>query len=217
MQKYIIGAVVVLVAAAGFLIWQSAQQKTQRVPMPAVPEPEPQLPVTHTYASSTFSVVYPDGYTEDDAYAYQGVPNKPIPGVKFVIPGTMATGTNLSIDSGVSVESLPRAKSCTGDIYIYENVKAHDVTIGTTVWSVASSSDAGAGNLYEEIVYARKGSAPCLALRYMIHSTNIANYPTGAVQEFNRDALLADFDKIRDSLTLTSDAPTTPVSTTTTP
>lgn len=217
MQKYIIAVVVILVAAAGFLIWKSANQNHQPAPQPAIPEPQPTLPVTHTYATSTFSIVYPDGYTEDQGYAYQGVPNKPIPGVKFIIPGTMATGTNLSADSGVSVESLPRAKACTGDIYIYQNVKAHDVTIGSTVWSVASTSDAGAGNRYDEMVYARKGSSPCIAVRYIIHSTNIGNYEPGAVQEFNRDTLLADFDKIRDTLTLATDTPVAPAASTTTP
>jgi hypothetical protein len=120
----------------------------------------------------------------------------------------MATGTNLSADSGVSVESLPRARSCTGDIYIYENVKAQDVTVGGVVWSMASTSGAGAGNFYEETVYALKDSKPCLAVRYLIHSTNIGNYPPGTVTEFNRAALLADYDKIRDSLRLPNAANT---------
>lgn len=214
MHKYIIGIVVVIViAASGLLIWQSSKSTPEPVVETPQPEPVVQLPVTHTYATTSFSIVYPDGYTEDAAYAYQGVPKKPIPGIKFVIPATMATGTNLSADSGVSVESLPRAKACTGDIYIYQNVKAEDVTVGSRVWSVASTSDAGAGNLYQEIVYALKDSKPCLAVRYMIHSTNIANYTPGAVQEFSRDALLVDFDKIRDSITLSTETPSTSSST----
>jgi hypothetical protein len=202
MNKYIIGAIVIIIlAAAAYIIWQKAASNA--VPPPPPPPPPPALPVNHTYATSTFSIVYPDGYTVNEAYAYQGVPNKPIPGVKFVIPGTTATGTNLSLDSGVSVESLPRAKACTGDIYIYQNVKAHDLTIGSTTWSVASTSDAGAGNFYEEEVYALKDSKPCTAVRYLIHSTNIDNYPAGTVTAFNRDSLVRDFDSIRDSLQLT--------------
>lgn len=213
MNKYIIGAIVVIIlAAAAYLIWQKA---TAQKAVEPTPPPAPVLPITHTYATSTYSIVYPDGYTLDENYAYQGVPKKPVPGVKFVIPGTTATGTNLSSDSGVSVESLPRAKACTADIYIYQNVKAHDVTVGSTVWSVASTSDAGAGNFYEEEVYALKDSKPCTAIRYMIHTTNIDNYPTGTVTAFNRDALLKDFDSIRDSLSMTSASPATPATTTT--
>jgi len=201
MNKYIIGAIVIIIlAAAGLYIWH---QGSTAAPVEVTPPPPPPAPVTHTYATSTYSIVYPDGYTADETYAYQGVPNKPIPGVKFVIPGTVATGTNLSADSGVSVESLPRAKACTGDIYIYQNVRARDLTVGSTTWSVASSSDAGAGNFYEEQVFAVKDSKPCIAVRYYIHSTNIDNYPAGTVNAFNRDALLAQFDSIRDSLTLT--------------
>jgi hypothetical protein len=216
MTKYIIGvAVVIIIAAAGFMIWTQATSSKAK---PAeTPQPEPQLPVTHTYATSTFSAVYPDGYTVDESYAYEGVPKKPIAGVKFVIPGTMATGTNLSTDSGVSVESLPRAKSCTGDIYFYDNVKAQELTVGTRTWSVASTSGAGAGNFYEEYVYALKGSSPCIAVRYLIHSTNIGNYEPGTVREFDRAAVTADFDKIRDSITLPGEMSTVPTGSTTTP
>ena len=204
MTKYIIVTVaIIILGAAGYLLWSRAMVSTP--PVDNTPPPPP-APVTHTYASSTFSIVYPDGYTADDTYKYEGVPKKPIAGVKFIIPGTMATGTNLSADSGVSVESLPRANKCTGDIYIYQNVKAQDMTVGTNVWSMASTSDAGAGNFYEEIVYALKGSSPCLAVRYYIHSTNINNYDPGTVREFDRAALLTDFDKIRDSLQLPSAA-----------
>lgn len=212
MNKIIIGIIVVVIlAGAALFIWQKGNTAP---PAPPPPPPAPAQPVTHTYATSTFSIVYPDGYTEDDAYAYQGVPNKPIPGVKFVIPATMATGTNLSLDSGVSVEVLPHAKSCSGDIFLYENVRAHDMTVGSNTWSVASTSDAGAGNFYEEQVYALKDSKPCTAVRYYIHSTNINNYPAGAVTAFDHDALIQSFDSIRDTLTF-SDG-TTPASAATT-
>jgi hypothetical protein len=78
-------------------------------------------------------------------------------------------------------------------------------------YSVATSSEAAAGNLYEEMVYALSGISPCTAVRYYIHSSNIGNYATGTI-EFDRAALLAAFDKIRMSLTLGStpaSAPTT--------
>jgi hypothetical protein len=201
MNKYIIGAIVVIIlGAAGYVIWQKAA--SSQIQAEPTPPPPPPAPVTHTYSTSTFSLIYPDGYTVDEMYAYQGVPKKPISGVKFVIPGTMATGTNLSIDSGVSVESLPRAKACTGDIYIYQNVKASEFTVGSTTWSVASTSDAGAGNFYEEQVFAVKDSKPCIAVRYFIHSTNVENYPVGTVTQFDKNALLKSFDSIRDSFTI---------------
>lgn len=172
-----------------------------------VPGQEPRS----SYASSTMgiSIKYPKSYTLSADYQYLGFPKKPINGVKVLIPATMATGTNLSnFDTGVSVEQLPRAQSCTGDIFVVDNVKATSVTENGVSYSVATTSGAGAGNLYEEMVYAVSGSKPCTAVRYFIHSTNIGNFEPGVVREFDRTALLAAFDKIRASLVLTSTSTT---------
>ena len=206
MGKYVVGGVLVvaLLLGLGYYFSTKGQKPAGGDTSQNTQPPQAQM---STYATSTYSIKYPTGYTVDEKYAYQGVPKKPIAGVKFTIPGTMATGTNLSADSGVSVESLPRAKNCTGDIYIYNKVKASDLTVGSTTYSMASTSDAGAGNFHEEQVFAVSGSKPCTAVRYMIHSTNFANYPAGAVHEFDRAALLSDFDKIRNSLQLVAATP----------
>ena len=158
-------------------------------------------PLVFTNASSTFSVQYPEGWTPNADYKYTGVSEaKPIFGVQFMVLGEMATGTNLSTDTYISVESLPRAKNCTGDIYLYQNVKPVDMTIGSSTYSVATTTGAAAGNLYEEQVFALQGSVPCTAVRYYIHSGNIGNYPQGTVREFDKSTLLSVFDTIRNSL-----------------
>ena len=201
-NKIIFGVIGVLViAAGGYYAWQSGMFSGQG------PAPTPPAPVEDTrldYASSTLgvSLKYPRDFTLDSTYAYTGFPKKPILGVKFTIPGSMATGTNLSSDTGISVEQLPRAKNCTGDIYIVDNVKPVEMTVGSTTYSVATTSGAGAGNFYEELVYAISDSQPCTALRYFIHSMNIGNFEPGVVREFDRAALLNAFDKIRQSLVL---------------
>lgn len=159
-----------------------------------------------TYATSTFSITYPSDYVMNDTYAYTAFEGKPISGVKFSVPASVLEGTNLSNDSGVSVESLPRAQNCTADIYLLADVKASAMMMGSTTYSVATTSDAGAGNVYEETVYAIAGSKPCVAVRYFIHSMNIGNFPTegeeGSVREFDRAALIRQFDSIRDALVL---------------
>ncbi len=172
-----------------------------------------------TNASSTFTVQYPQGWTPNADYKYTGVSAaKPISGVQFKIPGEMATGTNLSADTYVSVEQLPRATSCVADIYLLDNVKPQAIDANGHSYSLASTSEAAAGNRYEEWVYAIPGSTPCTAARYFIHYGAIENYPTdGSVKEFDRAALLAIFDSIRDSISVTAPAATTPTSTTTTP
>lgn len=204
MLKYIIGVVLVaILATGGYYVWEATQGSSNGT-TPVTPPPQVTTSVaTTTYATSTFSIVYPNNFTVDTAYAYEGVPKKPIPGVKFTIPSTMATGTNLSTDTGISIESLARAQTCTGDIYVLEDVPAIDMTEGSTTYSIATTSGAAAGNRYEERVYAIKNSSPCTAIRYFIHSTNIGNYATGTVREFDYNALIRVFDEIRQSLNLT--------------
>ena len=197
MKSAIISLVVIIcIAGAGFFAWKTFGPK----PAPAVPQVA--VDTRSTYATSTYSVRYPGNFVLNAQYAYdQFGPKKLINGVKFIIPASMATGTNLSAnDTGVSVEQLPRAKNCTGDIYLLASVTAHDIIENGTEYSFASSTGAAAGNLYDEQVYALATSSPCTAVRYFIHSSNISNYPAGMVSEFDRAALITAFDKIRQSV-----------------
>ncbi len=200
MVKYIVGIIALLVIGGGYYVWSNMGEEA--APVTSTPQIPTQVATT-TYATSTYSITYPQNFTKDENYSYMGFEKKPIAGVKFQIPLTMATGTNLSSDTYLSIESLPRAKNCTGDIYIPSNVKAAQLTEGTMVYSVATSSEAGAGNVYEEYVYALSGSQPCVAVRYFIHSTSVSNYDPGTIREFDRSALMVAFDEIRRTLTLT--------------
>jgi hypothetical protein len=197
----IIGIVVI---AAG--VWFVFIRQKAQAPTP----PAETVSTTQAYASTTLgvSLQYPSGYIINELYVYdQFGPKKLIHGVSFSIPAAMATGTNLSTDTHLSVEQLPNAKNCTGDIYLPANVKAHKVTEGGVDYSLATSSGAAAGNLYEEQVYALVGTHPCTAVRYTIHSMNIGNYPSGAVTEFDHAKIIGDFDGVRRSLTLSSVTP----------
>jgi hypothetical protein len=170
-------------------------------PAPVVNTTTDPLAGWQSFSTTTYSFKYPQGYTLNSAYAYdQFGQAKLIHGVSVTVPATVATGTNLSADTRVSVEQLPRAKVCSGDIYIKNDVPATKVTEGGIEYSVASTSGAAAGNRYEEIVYAVSSSTPCTAVRYLLHSTAIGNYPEGTVREFDRAALMSEFDKIRATL-----------------
>src|SRR3989338_2378607 len=198
MRNALIVAAVVVFLGGGYYAWQTYGGKSAQEPAPA---PEP---VSRTYATSTFAIRYPSDFTADDSYLYDRFEGKPIAGVKFGIPASMAAGTNLLPDTYLSVEWLPRAKNCTGDIYVVPDVRAFELAVGSTTYSAATTTGAAAGNAYEERVFAIGGSKPCTAVRYFLHSGNVGNYPEegeGGVRGFD-SALLAIFDRIRDSLVL---------------
>lgn len=161
--------------------------------------------LSQTYSSTDygFSLRYPKGFKINENYEYYALgPNKSIPGVSFTIPLIMASDTNLASDSYLSVEINKSAPSCDAK-YFLDNVIDEQVENDNGItWSVGHSLGAGAGNLYEEWIYALPTSSPCIAVRYFIHSGNIHNYPIGMVKEFDRSSLLKTFDAIRQSFLL---------------
>ena len=159
-----------------------------------------QLSQVYINSSKKYSVRYPTGFTLNQSYVYQSLgPNKDIHGVKFTIPSTLAVGTNLGPDSYVSVEQMPTAKTCDASYFVdpASSMKPTTVVDHGVTYSMTTASDAGAGNRYEETVYAISGTSPCTAVRYFIHYAAIENYTPGAVTEFNKQALVNEFDQIR--------------------
>lgn len=162
---------------------------------------ESSLPQVYKNTLMGFSIRLPEGYKTDESYSYQALgPGKEISGVKFAIPNSVAAGTNLADDSYISVEEIPRVSECSAKLFTYPEVKANTVTEDGTTYSAATSSDAGLGNRYEETVYAISGTNPCVAVRYFIHYSVFENYPAGMVKNFDKQALLDQFDKIRKTL-----------------
>jgi len=121
---------------------------------------------TYQDPAGTFSLLYPNDFM--------------VKGSSFFVPASIATGTNLSKDSRIYVETKELA--------------------GTTTCENATSSDAGAGNFYETITYGTKASSSCIMLTLFIHSTNIANYDPGTIKEFERARLTAIFTSMLQSL-----------------
>jgi hypothetical protein len=150
-----------------------------------------------------FSIAYPSKWRVDSAHVYPNpVGNERLAGVAFLIPEDLAAGTNLSRDSYLSVESAPDASSCSASAFLDSPSTQRDETESGLHWSVGSMGDAGAGNFYDETVYALVGSKPCLAIRYFIHSTNIGNYTPGTVKQFDRAGLVQQFERIRSTFAL---------------
>jgi hypothetical protein len=128
----------------------------------------PQTPV-FTSQEFGFSIKVPPGYTPDTSYVYQLAPGRQIKGVKFTIPEALTTGTNLSRDTYVSVESLPNTSNCSAGLFLDGDHPATTLIEAGQSYSYATASNAGAGNRYDESVYALPDNNACLAMRYLIH------------------------------------------------
>lgn len=187
----------------GAMVLENGQQTTYQNCI-VVKKDSGDLPQVYLDSVSNFTLRYPAEYTVDDSYSYDLLgPGRSIAGVKFTIPESMATSTNLSSDSYISVEHLdmpscsPRNFLSTG-----EDIKVTTVEDRELTYLVASTSGAGAGNRYDEYVYVVDGISTCVAIRYFIHYSVFENYPAGTVSEFDEPSLLAQFDDIRKSLTI---------------
>ena len=148
------------------------------------------------------TLTYPKSMTPDPAYvATAADTHTSISGFRLYVSTTAATGTNLSADSFVSIE-YPTTATCTPSFFLdYTNNPTATIAINGMTYLAASSSDAGAGNRYDQIIYIPQAKS-CIAVRYFIHYTAIENYTPGTIREFDRASLLKTFDAIRDSLTI---------------
>ena len=157
---------------------------------------------TFASADEGFSLRFPRSYSVDTSYRYEALgPGKEIGGVSFTVPKKTITGTNLAADTRLSVEAIHDAPVCSAALFlptVTGGVKSE--TQNGIEYSVGSLSDAAAGSLFDETVYALIGTSPCLAVRYFIHSANIGNFDPGSAKEFDRNALVKMFDRIRGTL-----------------
>lgn len=202
-MKAILGILVVLVLALG--VWLSLSLGQTAPGTVATTTPVALVPAGWSqFSSAQFSIQYPQAYTPDEQYSYTGLgPGKEIAGVKFAIDPRVATGTNLSADSYISVEHMPSAiNSCSAEIYLADAHSAGFFDEAGRRYSVATSTGAAAGNRYEEVVFATPAAQGCIAVRYFVHYGVLENYPEGTVQAFDRAALFSQFDAIRRTLTI---------------
>jgi hypothetical protein len=157
----------------------------------------PALAQDQTYRDPSlgFSIAYPAGWTVDAHYARDLSP--PIHGVAFTVPASFTAGTNLGSDTRLSVEHV--AGPCSASRFLDAAVDEHSVTEDGRTWSVATASDAGAGNRYEETVHAVARGETCFGIHTFIHYAAIENFDPGTVRAFDRAALGNIFDRMRRS------------------
>ena len=152
---------------------------------------------TYIDIKHSFTVEYPAAWRLDRTARPDSGAGQLIVG--FAVPNSLTKGTNLSRDSRVSIETLSKG-TCSAARFLEDGTDTKVIRENGVRYSVGNFGDAGAGNRYEQTVYARDTGRDCIAVRLFIHSTNIGNYDPGTVREFDRKALDAAFDNIRHSL-----------------
>ncbi len=146
-----------------------------------------------------FAIAYPPHWSVNPNYTREISP--PTHGVSFTISAEGVKGTNLGSDTRLSVEHVEGP--CRASRFLDTAEGEHSVTDGSRTYSVATQNGAGAGNRYEETVYALPGPRACFGIRYFVHYSAIQNYDPGTVTEFDADALTQTFDRMRRSLAFT--------------
>jgi hypothetical protein len=211
-KSFVVGFVMVILITIGvwYVFMGKSASLTRESPTPQTIQVE-KTPYSYsddivgfTVASpiAFFSSTHPNFYHVNPAYIYVLSTSTSIPGVQFSVPHDIATGTNLSPDSYVSVEHRTQNVICEASAFI-GTVQPGSVIENNVTYSFASSSEAAAGNRYEEYVYALPDSNPCVAVRYFIHYGVIENYEPGTIRAFDRAQLFDEFDAIRKSLIYT--------------
>jgi len=188
----------------GAVVLENNQDQTYMGCNQVAPQPAgSDLTQVYSNGAEGFSIRIPAGYTTDENYKYQALgPGKDIEGTKFTIAPSVAAGTNLSTDSYIGVEEIPKAATCGASLFLEKGAKTTQVTENGTTYSVGTSADAGAGNRYDETVYAIPGTSPCVAVRYFIHYGAFDNFPAGSIKQFDEAGLKSEFDLIRSTLVL---------------
>ncbi|HEX4301613.1 MAG TPA: hypothetical protein VHZ78_02385 [Rhizomicrobium sp.] len=151
----------------------------------------------YTEPTLGWTIAYPADWKIDTHYSSV---DKAIAGVSFAIPDGYQPGTNLSHDNTLlSVESLP-GQNCTPGQFVDPAEDVHTVHADGRTYSAATSGDAGAGNFYDTSIFVVDGTSPCIAVRYLVHSTNVGAYDPGTIKAFDAAKLTAAFNAIRATL-----------------
>lgn len=205
-KNYYIGIVLVLLVLGFWYFRPKTDVKVTDVDTPSDITVKPDttnLPQLYKSESYKFSINLPKDFTVDENYKYESTPSRSFSGVKFKIPKELYTGTNLSSDSYISVESAPGAiNSCSAQIFLDSSELKGFADVGRHRYTVAYSLGAGAGNRYDETVYATPVDGGCIAVRYYIHYGVYENYPEGSIKKFDEVELKKLFDSIRVTLSL---------------
>jgi hypothetical protein len=203
MKKYLIISATILLLAAGC-------SKTSTVTNPPVPTPTPVVsssptPLTpagwknYTTPQYNYFIAFPSDFSFSLDYN-QVKPLSYIPACDQDMVGcayysaTAYKGTNFD-SAGVSVNIDPTLNT-EADCYNFavptneaQTPVVPDITINGTVFKSATGGDAGAGHFAKVQVYRNFHNNQCFEIDRRVGYTDIGNYPTGTVSQFDENGV----------------------------
>jgi hypothetical protein len=181
-------AIIVLILAA--LAWLFLGMHHAQAPSQPVATSTPSgiltgvTDVTYVNSNLSFSITHPSSLASSSIDFSGYLPLTQAPLVSFVVPQSMYAGTNLE-EAGVYVGASSSPQVLTACTSAMPGETLRNETINGADFVVATSSGAGAGNLYESKIYRRIENGWCVEVVELLHSGNIGNYTPGAVKEFD--------------------------------
>jgi hypothetical protein len=142
-------------------------------------------------------------YTDEFAPTTVEVPaastkGNPVLTLAFIDPTFYSPRTNLSeaylLLAATSDPTI--VSTCTQPSTQVPETITGQVSVNGYTFTHSEFSGAAAGNRYDQTSYRSVVENKCFEVIFLIHSTNIGNYPAGTVVEFDRSALIAKFEAI---------------------
>ncbi len=169
---------------------------------------------TFTDSAKTFSITHP----KDFILVAGGAKNAKVPTQQWMsgatvkgsvlatvyIPRAFQPKTNFgeaTVNVGVSSDKIA-ILSCTSPQPNAGQIAIGSTNINGVNFSIISSTDAGAGNLYDITSYRTVYKNKCYNIETTVHSMNIGNYPTDqGINAYDKDAVQKVLDDVVNSFT----------------
>lgn len=146
-------------------------------------------------------LTYTDEFAPTDIVAPIDLKGTPLITLAFIDPSFYFPTTNLSEAYLVltATQDPATVTTCTQPSANGIDTLTGQVTTQHFTFTRTEATSAAAGNLYDQISNRAVIGTECVEVIFLIHSTNIGNYPPGTVVPFDRAALLNKFEKVLDA------------------
>jgi hypothetical protein len=151
-----------------------------------------------------FNIYYPST-TVLESTGFDGfLPLTQTPVIGLKLSPDLYAGTNLT-EAGVYIGATTTpsiVSTCTDPMTSSGETEASStVAIGGATFSVFNSTGAGAGNIYQEKEFRTVQSGTCFEIVELLHSGQIANYPSGTVTAFDETKFSGILDAMVNTFT----------------